>query len=279
VLLVLYKCLTMNFLKRIRLQYIIALLVSVIFLLLLVWKGEDILSAAFYTITINLTSAIIASILVGIYFDLSAKEGFQREIESLLSINSLVKDSGLKEYHNSWDQVDLKSFFESSKKVDIYIYFGTTLFSQYQHVIEEFLKRKGTKLRIFISHEDNKFLEASSILWQVSDSKYSYHEVRKKVIDTVSLFDSIVKKLKESKKLKASFKLYKVKKHPVNFSFYKFDNIMVIALNKLSHHKTPKPPVIILSKDKTTQSLYQRIDDDFATIFERDIEFLEESIG
>lgn len=269
----------MNFFKKVKYQFWIALLFSIIILLVVVQNGENWFGVNVNTIIINLLSAIIASIIVGIYFDISAKEGFHNEIESLLSINSLVQKSGIKQYHLSWDSIDLTDLIKSSKNIDIYVYYGATLFNDYQSILEEFLNKKGRTLRVFIMHENNKFLEASAALWEVSDNSYSFQKVKEKLQKTLDLFQSMETNLKAQKRLKAKFEVYKVKKHPVNFSFYKFDKELVIVFNKLSHHKTPKPPVIFASKSKVKESLYNRIETDFSALFEKGSEFLEKVRG
>lgn len=269
---------TMNYLKEVRLKFWIILLLCILILVLIGWKGEAYFDKNGNSVITNTVSAVLSGLLVGIYFDITTKRSFHKEMEDLLSINSLVSSSGIEQYHYSWDTIDLSLYIKESKVIDIYVYYGSTMFNDYQALLEDFLKLKGRKLRVFILDEQNKFLEASAELWSISDANYSFQAVVAKSKSTIDLITSIHQKLQKSNSLKGKLELYKVKKHPINFSFYRFDNKMIVALNKLSHHKTPKPPVLVLrgSKDKT--SLFQRIVSDFSSLEENNKEFLKQII-
>ena len=269
---------TMAFFTEIKLKFWLILLTCFIILILIGWKGEIWFGANANNVVTNIVSAIISGVLVGIYFDIATKQSFHKEMEELLSINTLVSSSGIEQYHHSWDSVDLTSYIKQSRTIDIYVYYGSTVFNDYQAVLEEFLKLKGRVLRVFILDEQNKFLEASADLWSISDPNYSFQNVILKSKSTVDLLTSIHARLLQNKSLKGRLELYKVTKHPINFSFYRFDNRIIVALNKLSHHKTPKPPVLVLRSSKDKTSLFQRIVSDFSSLEDKSHEFLKRVI-
>jgi len=264
----------MNLFSKVKYQLLIALLVSIIILIILVWKGEPILGASANTIIVNLFSAIIASIIVGIYFDISAKESFQNDIRSVLSVNPVILESGIDSYHPSWDSVDLRPYMKQSRSFDIYVYYGSTFFKSYEQAIEEFLSKKHNRLRVFISNEENKFLEASSVIWEIGNQNDNLENIKGKLRETIDLIKSLVEKMRNKGSLKGKIEVYSVLIHPTNFSFYRFDKNMIIVLNKLSYNRSPKPPVLVLKKNENENCLFNRISEDFATLFESNKNFL-----
>jgi hypothetical protein len=259
-------------------KFIIVLIVSIFILYLLADKGEELLGNKYFTISLNLVSAITASALVGIYIDLTDKGQYKKELEDVLKINTQVVNAGIKEYHHSWETVDIKPYLQDSKLVDIYLHYGSTLFGEHEPAVENFLSKKGNKLRIFLSDYNNKSLEAASVVWEISDNNYNLTNIKSKLTGTINLLKSLAARMRTSKRLKGQIEVYRVTTHSVPFSFYKFDKKMIVAFNKISHHKTPKPPVLVIEKMNNTQNLYNKICEDYNVIFEEPKFLIKESI-
>jgi hypothetical protein len=268
----------MTYFFKIKYQFWIALLVSVILIIVNVWKGADWYGEDLVSILTNILSSIFSGILVSIYFEITAKEQFRNEIVDLLSLNRLVADSGIQEYHLTWDSVDLSNYIKSAKKIDIYVYYGTSVFNAYQQYFQEFLSKKGNKLRVFLSHENNQFLKASADVWSINDLSYGYDNVKQKIGQTISIFTTIRRTLIARKMFRGSLKIYKVKSHPVPFSIYIFDKKMVLVMNKISHHKIPRPAVFVLNKTDTENSLYTKIKTDLDSLLDKKGTYVEKQV-
>jgi hypothetical protein len=210
---------------------------------------------AYINILSSFTVAILTSILVGIYFELFTREEVSNSMLHHFGLSKEVINAGLLRYYSSFSDFDFRGHLSKAKIVDMYLTYGQTLFNNYNDTIIEFAKTKNKQLNIFIYHEDNIFVNALEQHWNYNSLQTG---TRQKIIETKTMLINQFNELNRTKKLKAKVTLVFLKRHPVFYSFYRFDDLLLLCPSKISHVKAVKPFAFLFKKTEQGDDVYNK---------------------
>ncbi|MEQ9307924.1 MAG: hypothetical protein RLN90_00610 [Balneolaceae bacterium] len=187
---------------------------------------------------------LIPSVLIGF---LAFREQFNKQLE-VLGVSRQIIDSGFTQYYDEWDETILRNKLEESNEVDIYFTYGSTVINTLSRTIAEKLKDRSTIINIYLMDENNPFLVSLGSLWGKDNDKYNAEGLKKRIQSTVEEIKSIKRNLEEDQDYKGVINAYKLKYHPVFFSFYRFNNEIVFLPTKNVERKTYQVPFFICKK-------------------------------
>lgn len=245
-------------LEKIKNLSVFLSLVCIILILGLQLYGEKYLDIKWVNSFTNITTAVLASMLVSLYSEYALRKDTKEEILKMLSVKSSISNSGLIEYFDSFKEINIGKFIESSKKVKMYLNFGTTLFNSNVDKLENFLMKKGNELHIYILHENNRFIDGLSEHWGYDNSRYNKQGIIDKIENTKNTLDQLVKRLEKKKKLKGTLKIYQLTRHPVFYSFYVFDDKIIYCPAKIAESKSIVPSAFVVQMTSEKNGIYSK---------------------
>ncbi|RSK51487.1 hypothetical protein [Hymenobacter rigui] len=221
-------------------QFVILLLMLLIILASEFYKFKNPISSLIPYINIisNISVAILTGVLVGLYFEIFTRQEVYNNMLHHFNISKEVVSAGLVSYYSSFSDFDFRKYLSKSNKIDMYLTYGQTLFNTYNDTLIKLAKQKGNQINIYIYHEDNIFIEALEQHWTSGGPRGN---TRQKIKDTKDMLINQFKELRRQKLLKAKVKLILLKRHPVFYSFYRFDDHILLCPSKIFHIKAVKP--------------------------------------
>lgn len=221
---------------------------------------KNIISDEWISFFINLTTAVTAGIVVGIYFDLSVRRELTDEILSKISLKEELIKSGLVEYHSSWTSIKSKLplYFNKAKKVDIYANYASTVLNDLDEALNRFLQVKKNEINIYILHDKNPFISGLGAHWGFENEGTDEARIRQKITSSIETLRNVCKELSSKNKLKARIGVYQLNRHPVFYSFYRFDDLLVFVPSKIVQAKSFKPMSFVAINTKYEDDLYKK---------------------
>jgi len=201
---------------------------------------------------------VIASVLVGMYYDNSIRVQLTDEIIGKIKLKDEIIKSGITSYYSNFGAIDLKKYFAEAKKVDIYVNYANTLFNQIGDTIEIFLQTKKREINIYLLSEDNKFIQGLGAHWGYNDSGSDETQIKTKIASSIALLIKTCTQLKSKNKLKAKITISKLNRHPVFYSFYRFDDIIILVPSKLVQSKNFRPLAFIAENGEYEDDIYKK---------------------
>jgi len=219
-------------------------IVSVMFVFLLFYINTTVTN----TIATVLV-AIIASVIVSIYYN--------KELHDAMDKYNKI---GLVDYFDNFEdaQDQIRRKIEKAKKVDIYVMYADRFFNTSSSALNKLLAEENTKLRCFIYCSTNEFIKAYCNHWtyEISESEYDKKGVTSK-IDGVEKF---ISKLNKKKNNYSFIELYKIKRAPISYSFYRIDNELYFVPSKNIRNKEVKPAVFHFKKTENETAMFSKIE-------------------
>jgi hypothetical protein len=209
-----------------------------------IWSWNEFVTSLF----LNIVIALLAGTGAGLVFELFIRKDQGEEILNLVNLRKQIVDSGIKEYYPDFRDIDLNSRMRSAKAIDIYFTYGRTLINRIFPTLEERMKDPNVKLNIYFCSEENPFLEGLGSLWGKYGDLYNKASLIKKIQEVKRALLDLIGKLDKRGELKAQVKIYGLKYHPSTYSFYRFDNEIILCPTKLTEEKNYRPISIIVSK-------------------------------
>ena len=201
----------------------------------------------------------IAGFTVSAYFEFFLRKGISEDNIKLYEMKEELGKSGIVKYYPNFKDIVLREFFRKDVKfIDIYVHFGDTMFGQISDSLYNFCKIEGNQLNIFILSPDNKFIIGLGELWGSSDKKYDEAGIRNKILSAkqtvVNIFDQLIRE----GNLKAKVTFCFLKKHPVFYSFYRFDDTIIYVPSKIVEQRTIIPPAFLLKNTFSENDLFNK---------------------
>ncbi|PJJ47894.1 hypothetical protein [Hymenobacter chitinivorans] len=238
-------------------QFIILLLAFIVILGSELFKSKNPNSDAIPYINIlsNVSIAILTGVLVGLYFEIFTREEVYNNMLQHFNISKEVINAGLTEYYPSFSDFNFRNYLVKSNRVDMYLTYGQTLFNTYNDTLINIAKQKGKELNIYIYHHDNIFIDALEQHWANGGTTSN---TRQKILDTRNMLVLQFNDLKARKQLKAKVRLILMKRHPVFYSFYRFDDSILFCPSKISHVKAVKPFAFLFKKTNNDECVFNK---------------------
>lgn len=186
--------------------------------------------------------AIVTGTIVGIVLNYLVLEEQQEENKKLLNIGSNVIESGFSKFHPTYKVHEVEELLSSSKQVDFYVTYADRTLGILEHAIKKKLREPDFNINIYLMHEDNPFLASLANLWGKDDSNYDLDGLKQKINRVVKDLARLKNSLSREKSYHNNLNVYKLKYHPVFFSFYRFDDKLIFVPAKLIEPKNINIP-------------------------------------
>lgn len=245
---------------------IIISLIGLVVILLLQLYGAKYLDLKWIAVFTNIFTAIVASMLASIYYEIFIRQDANEELLQKLNVNKSIQESGIKKYYSNFKDIDLKPFFDTSQQALMYMNFGTTLINLYSDKIEKFLSKKGNKIEIYILSEKNEFIKGLGAHWGYNDDRYNKNGITKKIKSTKETLKQTVANLEKKGNLNGKIKIYEITRHPVFYSFFKFDSTLIFCPSKIAESKNIVPIGLIVENTGTKSCIYKKCLDELDSI-------------
>jgi hypothetical protein len=171
---------------------------------------------------------LIPSVLIGY---ISFKWQFERQLE-VLNVSKNIIDAGVSDYNENWNPLILEGRLKDAKNVEMYMTYGRTVINNIRLSLKSKLQDEGFSIKIYIIDEKNPFVEYLGSFWAKDNNKYNSDGIRTGIGDSLEELKTIKENLKKNGTLNGNIEIYKLKYHPVFFSFYRFDDEIVFVPTK-----------------------------------------------
>lgn len=243
------------FKKIFNLRILLLIAIAIILMLLL---SNCYGTESWYPWVIAITSSIIASFMIGIWYQFIQIEQVSDEHLKIMEYLNEKNSSGITKYYGNFgDSIeDIKKEFLISKKVDIYLTYGYTILNNLSDSINYNLSIKENEVNIFIMDKKNPFISSLSKFWYGDNQT---EKLANRITETECLIINKYKELKNRNSLNGKIKLYSNKNSPVNYSFYLFDEKVFFVPSKNILTKEIAPITILAQKTSVKNSLYKKV--------------------
>lgn len=203
--------------------------------------------------------AISTSLSVGIIYELFVRKNQRDETLEIANLSKELVYSGIKEYKPEFRDFlpDFKIRLKKASTIDMYLTYGLTLFTNISSDLAEIFKKRNVDINIFILSPDNPFLASYSNLWKIIDETYNLEGLKRKIAESISLLNRLATKAYEENQ-HANIKIHILNYNPINFSFYRFDDLIVFCPTKLTERKE-SPAMTIICKKSNQNDVYNWI--------------------
>jgi hypothetical protein len=243
--------------KNLWLTIIIVFLICTLLLLGIEggWNDWSILKEMFKEIIIVLGAAIIVSL----YFEFRLRNEISSEFNKILEMKEEFGKAGLVKYFSNYKDIDIRRFFNQDVKIiDIYVNYGNTFFKDVEDKLESFCKKPDGQLSIYILSKDNPFIKGLGNLWGKNNSDYNEDGIKNQIDSTTALLKNLFEGLKTKNSLKAKVRLISLKRHPVFYSFQRFDDEIIYVPSKLIENKSFKPLSFLCRKTIHADGIFNK---------------------
>ncbi|MFY1680352.1 hypothetical protein ACN265_02300 [Micromonospora sp. WMMD730] len=234
-------------------------LVMLILGILLLYVGDDETSfweqhKGLQALCNNLGGLMIASLGLGVLWELMGKRSFAAEILEQARTSSDVHTAGLTQVGTNYlSDPDWEDLFSGTTKVDVFLACGTTWRNAHHQLLQRFAQKSGNRLRVFLPDP----ADTTSIKALAERFNKSVQELKDAIKEAEGAFKAI------GKSGSANVTVYHCPGDRM-FSFYRFDKRAVITL--YSHSKMRGPVPTLVCRDPG--SLYEFVRDEFRSIEE-----------
>lgn len=187
---------------------------------------------------------LIPSVMIGFIF---FKEQFEKQLQ-VLGVSKEIINAGVTEYYDKWDEQILKDRLKDSKEVEIYMTYGATVIKNLSREILRRLEEKDFNVKFYIMHEDNPFVESLGSFWSKDNSDYDSEGIKSRIKESVNELSTIKSNSESDNMLNGKIEVFKLKYHPIFFSFYRFDDEVVFVPTKNVERKAYQVPSFVCKK-------------------------------
>lgn len=257
-----------EFWKRSHLKnLLVVILISVIALMLIdgAWRNLEFVRDLIKEFVI----VLIAAFLVSAYFEFYLRKEISEEFNKILEMKEEFGRAGIIKYYSSYRDVDLRSYFQPSvKSIDIYVTYGNTFFKGIEDKLEQFCRRPDAHLSIFLLSKDNPFIIGLGNLWGRHNADYDVEGIKRNIDSTINLLIKLVERLAEQGNLNAKIKISLLKRHPVFYSFQRFDDEIIYVPSKIIEPKSFVPLSFLCRKTTHSEGIYNKCMEEIKNIIQ-----------
>jgi hypothetical protein len=219
------------------------------------WNDWSILKEIFKEIIIVLGAAIVVSL----YFEFRLRYEISFEFNKILEMKEEFGKAGLIKYFSNYKDIDIRKFFNQDVKIiDIYVNYGNTFFKDVEDKLESFCKKPDVQLSIYILSKENPFIKGLGNLWGKNNPDYNEEGIKNQIDSTTALLKNLFERLKANNTLKAKVRLISLKRHPVFYSFQRFDDEIIYVPSKLIEPKSFKPLSFLCRKTMHGEGIFNK---------------------
>jgi len=187
---------------------------------------------------------LIPSVMIGFVF---FKEQFEKQLQ-VLGVSKEIINAGVSEYYDTWNEQIVKDRLSEAKEVEVYMTYGTTLIKNLGREILKRLEEKDFHIKFYIMDESNPFVESLGSFWSKDNSDYNSEGIKKRIGESIKELRTIKSNSEKDNRLNGKIEVFKLKYHPVFFSFYRFDDEVVFVPTKNVERKAYQVPSFVCKK-------------------------------
>ncbi len=200
----------------------------------------------------NLGGLLVASLGLGLLWELVGKRAFAKEILEQARTSSDVHTAGLTQVGTNYlSDPEWEELFSGSTKIDLFIAYASTWRNAHHHLLSKFVQNSGNRLRVYLP--DPADTNTIKVLAERFDK--TANELKDAIKEAELAFRAI------RNNGHADVSIYHCPGDRV-FSFYRFDMRAVITLYSHSKTRGPVPTLVCRSPG----SLYEFVRDELRSI-------------
>ncbi|MFB2974268.1 hypothetical protein ACE1CD_35340 [Aerosakkonema sp. BLCC-F183] len=205
----------------------------------------------------NLGGAIFTAGALSFVWDMAAKRAFLDEVLAKVNLSQEFQKAGIVKI-TEWDNItslNWKAYFEGVRELDIFFTYGRTWSRTYTSELKELASKKEVCIRLVLPDNNDPFvLGELSRLFCIEEK-----ELKKRIEETADFFQNL------RKPNGAKIDVYFCEGIPF-FSFYRFNDIAVVAMVTHRRERGVKIPTFVCEKGGT---IYNYIREDFEDMIKR----------
>lgn len=181
-----------------------------------VWVGKEI----YRNLVVAFGYFFLAPVAIGVLWELFIRRAFVDEIISSFRIAEEVTSAGIVGYTNNFNTgIDWDSYFNNASKLDMLFSYGATWRNMNERNFKDFVN-KGGEIRVVLPdpNDDNTVSELARRFYYTKD------QLQSRINEAIQFFKGL-----KSNTSNAKIEVWLLPKPPL-FSFYKFDNTIIMAL-------------------------------------------------
>lgn len=209
-------------------------------------------SGAAASILSDVGAVLLVSAVVSVLWEVRVRRAFLGELLERIQFRDNVTDAGLSDVVNV-GEIDWESLFERSREVDLFIGYGRTWRKNNTDSIRDFLRRNERRMRVFLPDPS----DARVMTTLAVHSFRQEPQMVERVMDSIDDFRALA----EHSSCCGVLEVHLVGSAPL-YSFYRFDDTVVICLHNHLEGYTKKLPAIVAERPgELFQFVHQQIED------------------
>jgi hypothetical protein len=230
-------------------------------------EGKNFLEI-YVSITRDLASLAIGSMVLSFVWELYSKGAFMRELEYTNQISYDVGQAGLISVKEKWGNlIDWTKEFKETDNFFVFFIYGDTWVKSNYDALLDYAKRRGTKATfVFPQPKNTELMKMIGYRLANSEARPTPSEIRKKIENSTKEILSIYKKVDNPT---ARLKIMYVNSLPV-YSYYEMDTLAIVAFYKHKRRRDDVPHMK-LSKSGTlfkyfSNDIHEMMKDKFSEV-------------
>jgi hypothetical protein len=209
--------------------------------------------SAWRTLLEQLGALLIVTSCLSILWELLGKRAFAKEVLDSTRMVTEIDSAGIKRITNQfYDESMWRECFRGTEKLDIFAAYASTWRNTYMPLLQEIARKPKGRIRVYLTDPED-----SSILATLAQRFGTQPErLKEKIWDTRDAFEAL--RVEGG----ASIEVLYWRGDRV-FTFYRFDNRVVLALYQHSGQRSPSLPTIVCENGG---SLFQFVYDELVSI-------------
>ena len=200
---------------------------------------------------------LIVAVAVGYLWELRGRAAFTRDLLSKVNLSQEVLSSGIVGVGDYYLQnVPWTDRIGAAKKIDISMAYGETWRNTYDHILREFVRRPGTRLRLILPDPR----DSDAVREMARRFACTTADVQDKIVATTKAFDGYRQMADPTAGIDVRFRA-----GIPTFTYYRFDQHMVITMYSNRRDRTSEVPIIQITGGRLAKFLR----DDFEAMLEQ----------
>lgn len=186
----------------------------------------------------QIAGSLIIIGLVSLIWQLIVQRAFLNEILGKIDISKNLHDSGIVEVTDNFHNIDFKPFFDPVNEIDLFFIYGYTWLNHHRSEFINLSSNDNVKIRVILPDNDkDELMEELSRRFGNNDPELIKSNIQ-------HVIDEFKRMFKDGK---AKIEIWKLSVNPL-FTFYKFDNKIILALYSHKKEKSDVPSFVIKKK-------------------------------
>lgn len=245
--------------ENLNLKAILLLLLLLVVGIISVEVSTLVMNDILKTLFIAIGSSLFITALITVLWDIIGKRALIKEAMAIAQLSTEFEASGITKIYESFNDIEVSDWnllFDSVTQLDIFVAYARTWRRTYADRLSEVAKNKDARIRVvLLDPNDNQVMTEVAM-------RFGYEPDQLK--DYIEEHKSFFKELSDNNPGGARIEVW-FQKTPLNLSFYRFDEVIVLALYTRREHGVAIPT--FFCKDGT---LSEFVREEFLSVVKKD---------